>query len=198
MTAESPARRKSRLWSMPRRPATSRRLPLERKVGFVREMANGLNNLATLVERAIQDCAQVMEAVAAWRPDPRSPPDTSGLLGSLQAASTGRSNGSPRRSTIQTPPRRRRRQPAQRSTTAPTTSPSAPSSRPPPWRRPPPPPKNSRPRSRHRPVVARRRSSLAERGHAASPRTAAGSSARRSTPWPASSRPARRSPTSPR
>ena len=43
----------------------SKRLPVEGKLGFVKDMADGLNSLAALVEGAVQDCAGVMEAVAS-------------------------------------------------------------------------------------------------------------------------------------
>jgi methyl-accepting chemotaxis protein len=42
----------------------SGRIALEGKQGFVRDMADGLNSLATLVESAVDDCASVMQSVA--------------------------------------------------------------------------------------------------------------------------------------
>ncbi|MFO1146882.1 MAG: methyl-accepting chemotaxis protein [Alsobacter sp.] len=61
----------------------SARLSLDRKQGFVREIANGLNNVSSLVERAVGECAGVMEHVAQGDLTSRVATPYGGLLGSL-------------------------------------------------------------------------------------------------------------------
>jgi methyl-accepting chemotaxis protein len=61
----------------------SARLSLDKKQGFVREIANGLNNVSALVERALGECAGVMEHVAQGDLTSRVATPYGGLLGSL-------------------------------------------------------------------------------------------------------------------
>ena len=67
----------------------SARLPLDNKVGFVREIASGLNNVSSLVERAIGDCATVMDAVAHGDLTSTVTTEYRGLLGSLKDSING-------------------------------------------------------------------------------------------------------------
>jgi methyl-accepting chemotaxis protein len=62
----------------------SARLALENKEGFVREIASGFNNVSSLVERAIGDCAEVMEKVASGNLTRRIATDYHGLIGELK------------------------------------------------------------------------------------------------------------------
>ena len=67
----------------------SARLPLDNKAGFVREIASGLNNVSALVERAIGDCATVMDAVAHGDLTSTVTTEYRGLLGSLKDSING-------------------------------------------------------------------------------------------------------------
>jgi methyl-accepting chemotaxis protein len=67
----------------------SARLPLDNKKGFVREIASGLNNVSALVERAIGDCATVMDAVAHGDLTSTVTTEYRGLLGSLKESING-------------------------------------------------------------------------------------------------------------
>lgn len=62
----------------------SGRLALDNKQGFVREIANGLNNVSTLVETAIGECAGVMDKVAQGDLTLRIETAYGGMLGSLR------------------------------------------------------------------------------------------------------------------
>jgi methyl-accepting chemotaxis protein len=62
----------------------SARLPIDNKEGFVREIANGLNNVSALVEKATSEFAEVMDAVASADLTRSVTGTYQGVLGSLK------------------------------------------------------------------------------------------------------------------